>query len=54
MVRLSGAVTVTDAVSVTATVKLLVPVTVVVPEITPLLGASVNPVGSAPEEMDHE
>jgi hypothetical protein len=51
--RLNGAVVTTDLVSFTATVKLLVPVKVGVPEITPVLGASVNPVGRAPEKIDH-
>src|ERR1700737_1758148 len=35
--------------SVTRTVKLLVPATVGVPEITPVLAASVSPVGRGPE-----
>jgi hypothetical protein len=38
--------------SVTRTVKLLVPVAVGVPEITPVLAASVNPEGRTPEASD--
>jgi len=38
--------------SVTRTVKLLVPVLVGVPEITPVLAASVSPAGRVPEDRD--
>ena len=52
-VRVSGCVAVCDLASVICTVKLVVPAPVGVPEITPVLGASVSPAGSAPETMDH-
>ena len=39
--------------SLTCAVKLLVPAPVGVPEITPLLGARVNPAGKVPETIDH-
>jgi hypothetical protein len=38
--------------SVTRTVKLLAPAVVGVPEITPVVGESVNPVGRLPETID--
>jgi hypothetical protein len=51
---LSGLVAVSLGVeeSLTFAVKVDVPVPVGVPEITPVLAASRNPVGSAPEEID--
>jgi hypothetical protein len=51
-VRLSAFVAVDEAASVTFTVKLLVPMPVGVPEITPVLAASVSPAGRVPTEMD--
>ena len=39
--------------AVTRTVKLEVPVAVGVPEMTPVLAASVSPAGSAPLAIDH-
>ena len=51
---LSGLVAVSELASVTWTVKLLVPVPVGVPEITPVLEASVNPAGRMPVETDQE
>ena len=52
IVKLRAFAPVSDLASVTCTVKLLVPIPVGVPEITPVLGASDNPAGSAPEVMD--
>ena len=52
IVSLRVLVVVSELVSVTRTVKLLVPATVGVPEITPVLAASVSPVGRVPEAMD--
>jgi hypothetical protein len=48
----SDFVAVSELASATCTVKLLVPVPVGVPEIVPVLGVSVNPVGREPEVMD--
>jgi len=50
--KLSALVAVNELASVTCAVKLLVPVPVGVPEITPVLDASVNPAGKMPEAMD--
>src|ERR1700693_845519 len=52
IVRLSALVAVCEVESVTCAVKLLVPDPVGVPEIVPVLGASVNPAGKVPERMD--
>ena len=49
---LSACVAIRDLASVTLTVKLLVPVVVGVPEMTPVLDASVRPEGRVPEVMD--
>jgi len=43
---------VTEFASVTRTVKLLVPDPVGVPEIAPVVEASVNPAGNVPEAID--
>src|SRR5271166_531481 len=53
IVMLSAALPVRELASVTCTVKLLLPVPVGVPEIIPVLGASVNPAGKLPEMIDH-
>ena len=45
-VRLSALVAASEWASVTCTVKLAVPVVVGVPEIVPVLGASVSPAGN--------
>ena len=53
-VSVSGRVAISDLASITCTVKLLVLVPPLgVPEITPVFGASVSPMGNAPETMDH-
>ena len=39
--------------SVTCTVKLAVPVAVGVPEMVPVVDASVSPAGKLPERIDH-
>ena len=52
MVMLRALVAETEFESVTRAVKLLVPVVVGVPEIAPVPGASVRPVGSVPEASD--
>jgi len=49
---LSDFVAVIELASVTRTVNVLVPIPVGVPEIAPVLGASANPAGSAPDTMD--
>jgi hypothetical protein len=51
-VRLSDFVAALELASITCTVKLLVPDPVGVPEIAPVPGASVNPVGKFPETSD--
>jgi hypothetical protein len=51
-VRVSGAAAFAELASATCTVKLPVPVAVGVPEIAPVLGVSVNPVGKDPEVID--
>ncbi len=53
-VILSAVVAVWELASLTRTVKMLVPVPVGVPEITPVLVASVNPAGSVPALIDQE
>jgi len=50
---LRACVAVWKLVSLTCTVKLLLPMPVGVPEITPVLGARVNPAGRLPEVIDH-
>src|SRR5579871_4702960 len=50
---LSGPVAISEFASVNCTVKLLMPLPVGVPEIIPVLEASVSPVGSVPDAMDH-
>jgi hypothetical protein len=52
IVRLSAWVVVAELASVTRTVKALVAATLGVPEIMPVAGASVSPVGRVPVEMD--
>ena len=52
--RLSALVAACELASVTRTVKLLVPDPVGVPEIAPVLGASVNPAGKVPVMVDQE
>jgi hypothetical protein len=52
IVTLSDLVAVSEFASATCTVNVLVPVPVGVPEIAPVLGVSVNPVGRDPEVMD--
>ena len=49
---LSGIEAVAELASVTWTVKLLVPVPVDVPEITPVVEASVSPAGRVPAVID--
>jgi hypothetical protein len=51
-VMLSAFVAVAELASVTCTVKLLVPVPVGVPEITPVLEASISPAGKVPTVID--
>ena len=51
-VRASGFVAASELASMTCTVKLLVPLPVGVPEIAPVLGASVSPAGKVPEIID--
>jgi hypothetical protein len=51
-VSVRGSVAVRELAPDTCTVKLLVPVAVGVPEIAPVLGVSVNPVGRDPETID--
>lgn len=51
-VRLRAFVAISEFVSITWTVMLFVPVTVGMPEMIPVLGAKVRPVGSAPEVRD--
>jgi hypothetical protein len=53
MAMLSALVAVIEFESVTRAVKLLVPVLAGVPEMTPVLAASVSPEGRPPEAMDH-
>jgi hypothetical protein len=51
-VMLSDFVAVSKWASVTFTVKVLEPVPVGVPEINPVVGASVSPAGKLPERID--
>jgi len=52
-VILKAFVAVWELASLTCTVKLLVPVPVGVPEMTPEVGARVNPEGRLPKVIDH-
>ena len=51
-VKVSGCDAFNELASVTCTLKLLLPVPVGVPEIIPVLGASVSPAGKVPESID--
>src|SRR6266849_5242030 len=53
IVMLNAFVAVCELASLTCTLKLLVPATVGVPEMTPVLAASVRPAGRLPDAMDH-
>src|SRR5580692_7798216 len=53
IIKLNALSAVNELASLTCTVKLLAPVPVGVPEIIPVLGASVSPAGKVPESIDH-